>query len=112
MAELPFEITPVEVKKALDEGQRLMLLDCREAQEHAICRIDGARLIPMNSVPANLQSLEAMADEALIVVYCHHGMRSLSVVSWLRRQGVESCQSMAGGIDRWSLEIDPSVPRY
>jgi len=45
-------------------------------------------------------------------VFCHHGVRSLSVVDWLRRQGVENCQSMAGGIDRWSLEIDPAVRRY
>ncbi|MBI4910262.1 MAG: rhodanese [Acidobacteria bacterium] len=112
MAELPFEISPAEVKAGLDNGQRIMLLDCREPHEHALCNIAGARLIPMNSVPASLQAIEAVADESLVVVYCHHGMRSLSVVSWLRRQGIEGCQSMAGGIDRWSLEIDPAVPRY
>ena len=51
-------------------------------------------------------------EENPIVVLCHHGMRSLQVVGWLREQGVENCTSMAGGIDRWSLEIDPKVPRY
>lgn len=66
----------------------------------------------MNTVPAELQELEAKADEAAIVVYCHHGMRSLNVVNWLRGQGIGECSSMAGGIDRWSIEVDPSVPRY
>jgi len=47
-----------------------------------------------------------------LIVFCHHGVRSLSVVDWLRRQGVENCQSMAGGIDAWSTMIDASVPRY
>ena len=112
MPDLPLETTPAEVKSALDSGARLVLLDCREPEEFAICNIEGARLIPMNSIPQNLQSVEAIADEALVVVYCHHGMRSLSVVNWLRHQGVEQCQSMAGGIDRWSYEIDPNVPRY
>lgn len=109
---LPYEITPQQVKEKLDGGERMVLIDCREVMEHQICRIEGARLIPMNTVPAQVHSLEAVADEALIVVYCHHGMRSMSVVDWLRRQGVENCQSMAGGIERWSLEIDSGVARY
>ena len=52
------------------------------------------------------------ATTATLIVYCHHGVRSLNVVNWLREQGVSGCQSMAGGIDRWSLQIDPSIPRY
>ena len=56
--------------------------------------------------------LESIADESELIVFCHHGVRSLNVVHWLREQGVEACRSMAGGIDRWSLEIDPKVPRY
>lgn len=90
----------------------MVLVDVREPMEHQICSIGGAHLIPMNTVPAQVQSIEAAADEALVVVFCHHGVRSLSVVNWLRQQGVENCQSMAGGIDRWSAEIDPGVPRY
>jgi rhodanese-related sulfurtransferase len=59
------------------------------------------------------QSLSSLRDEALpLVVFCHHGMRSLQVVSWLREQGLEGCVSMQGGIDQWSREIDPAVPRY
>jgi rhodanese-related sulfurtransferase len=66
----------------------------------------------MRSVPGELQGLEARADKAPLIVYCHHGVRSLNVVQWLREQGLEACQSLAGGIDAWSLTVDPSVPRY
>jgi rhodanese-related sulfurtransferase len=108
--ELPIEIAPVDVRDLLKSGEPVRLVDVREPQEHAICHIDGARLIPMQTVPQHLQELDD--DGPRIIVFCHHGMRSLSVVDWLRRQGVANCQSMAGGIDRWSLEIDLSVPRY
>jgi rhodanese-related sulfurtransferase len=106
------EITAVEVKRRLDAGERLHLIDVREAHEHATSSIASAELIPMNSVPQQLQHLESMADEAPLIVFCHHGMRSLSVVNWLRQQGIADCASMSGGIDAWSLAIDPSVPRY
>jgi rhodanese-related sulfurtransferase len=66
----------------------------------------------MRNIPANLQQLEAKADESTLIVICHHGVRSLNVVHWLREQGVAACQSMAGGIDAWSTLVDPSVPRY
>ena len=89
-----------------------MLIDVREPEEFAITRIQGAALIPMRSVPANLQQLEAKAGEAILIVFCHHGVRSLNVVHWLREQGVSACQSMAGGIDLWSVMVDTSVPRY
>lgn len=109
---LPLEITPQEIKARLDAGDKLSLIDVREPLEFQQASIEGAVLIPMRSVPAELQRLEAQADEATLIVYCHHGVRSLNVVNWLREQGVAACQSMAGGIDRWSREIDPSVPRY
>jgi rhodanese-related sulfurtransferase len=108
----PIEVTPLEVKQRLDAGEKIRLIDVREPFEHQVTRIEGADLIPMNTVPQRLQEIEAQADGADLVIFCHHGMRSLSVADWLRRQGVENCQSMAGGIDRWSLEIDPKVPRY
>lgn len=104
------EIDPREVKRRLDAGERLRLVDVREPFEHQQAHIEGAELIPMRSVP---QSLDALgAGGAPLVVFCHHGVRSLQVVDWLRRQGYEDAASMAGGIDRWSLEIDPTVPRY
>jgi rhodanese-related sulfurtransferase len=93
----------------LDRGEKLVLIDVREPWEFSVCRIEGAKLIPMGTVPANLQALDT-DDE--IVVYCHHGVRSLDVTVWLRGQGVEGAKSLAGGIERWSVEIDQNVPRY
>jgi rhodanese-related sulfurtransferase len=109
---LPLETTPQDVQRRLAAGEKLILIDVREPAEFQLARIQDAELIPMRTVPAQLQRLEAIADEATLIVYCHHGVRSLNVVNWLREQGVSGCQSMAGGIDRWSLQIDPSVPRY
>ena len=106
------EVTPAEVKRRLDEGEKLYLIDVREPGEFVTCNIEGAELIPMNTVPQHLQRLESLADEAPLIVFCHHGMRSLMVVNWLREQGVATCSSMSGGIDQWSLSIDPAVPRY
>jgi len=103
------EITPRELKERLDRGEKVLLVDVREPQEYAICHIEGATLLPMGYIPANLQKLDVDED---VICYCHHGMRSLDVASWLRAQGVSSAKSMVGGIDRWSLEIDPTVPRY
>ncbi|MGB2666582.1 MAG: rhodanese-like domain-containing protein [Candidatus Acidiferrum sp.] len=103
------EILPSEVKQRLDRGEKMMLIDVREPHEYAICHIEGADLIPMGTIPANLQKLDSGED---VICFCHHGMRSMDVANWLRAQGVKSARSMAGGIDRWSLEIDPKVPRY
>lgn len=103
------EVTPSDMKLRLDRGEKLLLVDVREPWEFEICRIQGAKLIPMGSIPANLQALDADEDA---ICYCHHGMRSLDVAVWLRGQGVERAKSLSGGIERWSLEIDPGVPRY
>jgi len=109
---MPLEISPSEVKRRLAAGEKLALIDVREPGEFQIARIAGAELIPMGSIPAALQPLEAIADQAELIVFCHHGVRSLQVVNWLRQQGIEACRSMAGGIDQWSLNVDSGVPRY
>ena len=109
---LSLEVTPQEVRQRIEAGEKLALIDVREPGEFQLARIGGAELIPMRTVPAELSRLDAQAEETPLIVFCHHGVRSLNVVNWLRGQGVEACQSMAGGIDRWSLEIDPLVPRY
>jgi rhodanese-related sulfurtransferase len=106
------EITPQEVRKMQEAAKSFKWIDVRESTEWVVSHIEGATLISMNTVPANLQTIEAQADEQPLVVYCHHGVRSLHVVAWLREHGVENCWSMAGGIDRWSREIDPKVPLY
>ena len=107
MSEL--EISVAELKARIDRGEKLKLVDVREPWEWQLCRIEGAELIPMGTVPAHLQALDVEED---VICYCHHGMRSMDVAVWLRGQGVEGAKSLAGGIDRWSMEIDPKVPRY
>jgi rhodanese-related sulfurtransferase len=109
---LPLEITPREVERRLESGEMLALIDVREPSEFRLARIPGAELTPMRTVPAELSRLNAQAAQTPLIVLCHHGVRSLNVVHWLREQGVRACQSLAGGIDRWSIEIDPGVPRY
>jgi rhodanese-related sulfurtransferase len=103
------EVAPSEVKDKLARGEKLFFVDVREKWEYETSHIEGSVLIPLREIPANLAQLEA-ADE--IVLFCHHGMRSLDAAAWLRSQGVEGARSMAGGIDRWAAEIDPTVPRY
>ena len=109
--DLPIEVDVHQTRKLMDDSTPLLLLDCRETFEAEICQIDGALLIPMMETPNRLAELEPYRDQ-LIVVYCHHGMRSLQVAQWLRDQGFGRCQSMSGGIAAWSQLIDPSVPTY
>src|SRR5258708_28803027 len=108
---LPSEIAPQEVKRRLDAGEPVQLIDCREPHEYQLARIEGAELIPMRTIPGEVAALAARTAQGPLIVYCHHGVRSMNVVQWLREHGVEACQSMAGGIDAWSLSIDPGVPR-
>ncbi len=110
--EAALEITPLDLRTRVDAGEIFALIDVREPEEYAIAQISGAELIPMQSVPAELQKIELLADSRPLAVICHHGVRSLNVAVWLRRQGIENCFSVAGGIDRWSCEVDPAVPRY
>jgi adenylyltransferase/sulfurtransferase len=103
------EVAPGEVKDKLALEEKFIFVDVREKWEYDTTHIEGSVLIPLREIPANLARLEA-EDE--IVLFCHHGMRSLDAAAWLRSQGVKGARSMAGGIDRWSAEIDPNVPRY
>jgi rhodanese-related sulfurtransferase len=103
------QISAQEVNERIARGEKLMLVDVREQWEYDLCNIPGAKLIPLGTLPANLNAL-LDADE--VICYCHHGIRSLDAAVWLRQQGVESAKSMAGGIERWSLEVDPQMPRY
>lgn len=88
-----------------------LLIDCRRPDEYAVARIEGAVLMPMDQIPQRLEELDQHAERE-ILVHCHKGVRSLRVVDFLRRNGFPTAFSIAGGIERWSLEIDPSVPRY
>jgi len=103
------EIHPGDLRQRLDRGERILLIDVREPWEHALCRLPGAKLIPLGSLASNVA---ALPDAGPVICYCHHGMRSLDAAAWLRGQGIAGAKSLAGGIDRWSLEMDPSIARY
>ncbi|HKF46369.1 MAG TPA: rhodanese-like domain-containing protein [Terracidiphilus sp.] len=106
---LDYEIAPVEAAELVRE-KKARLIDVRELWEFEAAHIDGSVLMPMGDVPARAHQ-ELDPDERLVVL-CHHGQRSLNVTAWLRNQGFEQAQSMRGGIDAWSAQVDPAVPRY
>jgi rhodanese-related sulfurtransferase len=103
------EITPSDTKELLARDDKVLFVDVREQWEYDTAHLDGSVLIPLREIPGNLQRIE---NSEQVVIFCHHGMRSLDAAAWLRSQGVEGARSMTGGIDRWSTEIDPTVPRY
>jgi len=102
------EITPTELQQLLDGENPPSLIDVREEGEAAICSIDGSTLIPMNTLPKRLPEL---SRDRPVVLYCHSGMRSMMAGQWLSQQGFEAL-SLAGGIDRWAVEIEPEMARY
>lgn len=108
---IPLETDCKTVKAKLDAGGDFLLLDCRETDEHETVHIRGAKLLPMSELMTRVGELEPFKASE-IVVHCHHGGRSLKVTNWLRQQGFPKVQSLAGGIDQWAVEIDPSLPRY
>lgn len=105
-----YEITPEELKALRDSGNGVTVLDVREPWEFEVAKIANSKHIPMGDVPARFG--QELDPEDHIVVVCHHGVRSMNVTAWLRQQGYEKVQSLRGGIDRWSREIDPRVPIY
>jgi rhodanese-related sulfurtransferase len=104
------EVSPDELQ-ALLEADAVRLIDCREDDEFGLCRIAGATLIPLQQIPAAIGAVRGEGDRP-IVVYCHHGMRSLNATQFLRARGLRDTFSLRGGIDSWSELIDPGVPRY
>ena len=106
---LDYEISPAQAAALLNEG-KARLIDVREPWEFETAHVADSVLMPMGDVPARAHQ-ELDPDEHLVVM-CHHGMRSMNVAVWLRNQGFEQAQSLAGGIDAWSAEVDPNVPRY
>ena len=107
---MDYEIDPESVQKMSKRGESFTLLDVRERWEFETARIQGAKLMPMGDIPSRAN--QELDPEDHIVVYCHHGVRSMNVTAWLRQQGFEKAQSMAGGIDTWSRRVDPKVPVY
>ncbi len=109
------EVAPRDVADAIAQGHPLLLVDCRRDDERAFCSIEGSRHVPMTRAAEWIEELRedrADASPPPIVVFCHHGVRSMQVVGLLQAAGFAEARSMAGGIDRWSLEVDPRTPRY
>ena len=111
MSEIHLEIDVNTLKQMIDDNSDFYLLDCREQTEYDIARIEGSTLIPLAEIQYRLEELESCREQQ-VVVHCHHGMRSMQVTSYLREMGFAKTQSLTGGIDAWSLSIDPSIPRY
>jgi sulfur-carrier protein adenylyltransferase/sulfurtransferase len=103
------EVEVTDLRRWREEGRDLQLLDVRQPVEHSIARIEGALLVPLSQLPARVGELDPARP---VVVHCHHGPRSLHATQWLRAQGFPRVASLAGGIDAWSVEVDPEVPRY
>jgi len=105
----PSEVTPSELAQRVARGDALDIIDVRERHEWQIARIPGANLIPLGTLHQALSSLDPRRE---IVVYCHHGIRSAQAAEQLRAAGFTRVWNLAGGIDRWTDDVDPSVPRY
>jgi len=103
------EVSVAELKRRRDAHEPLVLLDVREPDEIATASVDGATLIPMGEIPARASELPT---DVPILVLCHSGGRSARVTGYLNANGFPNAVNVAGGIDAWSVEIDPSVPRY
>lgn len=106
-----WEIAPRELRRLMESGDDLLLIDCRTQQEREIAAIPGSVHVPFQDLAAHLESLREH-EARPIVVHCHQGGRSLRMTAILRREGFSSVRSLAGGIHLWSIDIDPSVPTY
>jgi rhodanese-related sulfurtransferase len=105
------QIRPEQVSAKLQNSEPVYFLDVRQPWEYDLCRIAGSLLIPLPELPSRVAEIEA-PEGATIVVYCHHGVRSLSGASILQQAGLANVVSLSGGIEAWSVQIDPKVPRY
>jgi len=103
------EITVKELKRLIDSGTQVRLVDVREQYEYNFCHIEGSTLIPIGQIWARVNELN---PESEYVFYCHVGERSAWAVNFLRQRGFKKVKNLKGGIDQWAVEIDPSTPRY
>lgn len=108
-----WEVSVERVRDLRASGEALFLIDCRTEKEHGIARIEGATLVPLGDLATRARDLaEEAPEDAAVIVYCHHGVRSLKAAALLRAAGIERAMSMAGGIDAWSKRIDSGVAVY
>ena len=105
----PYQISPIDVKKKKEEGDDFILLDVREPWDSQLARIPDSVLIPLGQLPLRLKELDPQKE---IVTICHHGVRSMSALGFLLRNGFTGVKNLTGGIDAYSATADPSIPRY
>lgn len=105
----PIEMAPPELAAWRQTGHSHAVLDVREPWEIEICRIDGSLTVPLGALP---QSLDQLPQDKPLVVVCHHGMRSMQAVMWLRSQGFQNAVNLRGGIDAWARQADPRMATY
>lgn len=105
------QIHPEELAGKIHAGETIYLVDVRQPWEYEYCHLADSVLIPLPELPTRLAEVEPPAG-ALVVVYCHHGIRSMSGASILMQAGHEKVASLSGGIEAWSALVDPKVPRY
>ncbi len=108
---MPVEMSAHQLAEFLESNRPVFLLDVRQPHEHALAALPGSTLIPLSELPQRWHEMIIPAG-TLIVAYCHHGVRSWHAALFLDQKGLAPVYSLQGGIDAWSLEIDPSVPRY
>jgi rhodanese-related sulfurtransferase len=108
---MTLQISPKELAERLKSEQPPRLLDVREPAEHALVTLPNSTLIPLGQLDRRYVEIEVWKDEE-IVVYCHHGIRSLNAIGQLRFLGFTKVRNLTGGIDRWTSDVDPSLPRY
>ncbi len=104
------EISPIQAQQLLESSSlKPCLLDVRRPDEVKICKLSGARHIPLDQLP---QEYPVLPKDEVILIYCHHGARSLRAAEFLRAQGFKQVFSIQGGIHTWSQQLDPSIPQY
>ncbi len=105
------QITPTQLAERLEQPDPPALLDVRELEEHNFVALPSSNLIPLGELAERSDEINSWKDRE-IVVYCHHGIRSMHAIGYLKSQGFQRLLNLAGGIDRWSLEVDSAAPRY
>ncbi len=105
------QVTPPAVAAMMARGDAVLLVDVRQPEEYAFCHLPGSVLIPIGELTVRATEIDP-APGTLVVVVCHHGVRSYKAAAFLAQAGVENVASLAGGVEAWSLTVDAGLPRY
>ena len=105
------QISPIELAEQIRSGNPPHLLDVRQLEENQFVALPNSILIPLGELASRVDEIDDWKDQE-IVVYCHHGIRSLNAIGQLKHFGFTKLRNLAGGIDRWSTDVDPKAPRY